>query len=228
MENLTTKLGQKGLIKRHEFIRVIIQCLYSLGYGKSAACLESESSVSYKSAEFKLLESQILSANWDDCVDSLYGFTDLTDETRASAMFLVFKQCLLEFLSRGDYSMALALLRKQISTLKVSKEKVHKLAFGMLLRKEMDLGKMDDHITDELRKRLLRKLEKVLTPPISFPERRLEHLVEMAVSAQIDSCIYHNSTDAITIYEDHNCGRDQIPTETIQVHYLLLLTNFLI
>lgn len=210
-------LGQKGLIKRHEFVRVIIQCLYSLGYGKSAACLESESSVSYKSAEFKLLESQILNAYWDDCIDSLYKFTDLTEETRDSASYLVFKQCLLEYLSRGDYSLALNLLQKQISKLKLGKEKVHKLAFGMLLRKEMDLEKIDDHVIDELRKGLVQKLEKVLTPPISLPERRLEHLVEMAVNAQIDSCKYHNSIDSITIYEDHNCGRDKIPTETIQV-----------
>lgn len=215
MENLSTDLDRKGLIKKHEFIRVIVQCLYSLGYEESAACLESEANVSYKSAEFKLLESQILGANWDDCLDTLYGIKDLTDEVRASAVFLVFKQCLLEILSRGDDSMALALLRKQISSLNVGKEKVHKLAFGMLSGKEM--GKVEDHIICELRKRLLTKLEKVLPPPIALPERRLEHLVEMAVSAQIDSCMYHNSVDAVTICEDHHCGRDQIPTETFQV-----------
>lgn len=215
MENLSTDLDRKGLIKKHEFIRVIIQCLYSLGYEESAACLESEANVSYKSAEFKLLESQILGANWDDCFDTLYGIKDLTDEVRASAVFLVFKQCLLEILSRGDDSMALALLRKQISSLNVGKEKVHKLAFGMLSGKEME--KVEDHIICELRKRLLTKLEKVLPPPIALPERRLEHLVEMAVSAQIDSCMYHSSIDAVTICEDHHCGRDQIPTETYQI-----------
>lgn len=215
MENLSTDIDQKGLIKKHEFIRVIIQCLYSLGYDESAACLEAEANVSYKSAEFKLLESQILGANWDDCVDTLYGITNLTDEVRASAVFLVFKQCLLETLSRGDDLMALALLRKQISCLTVGKEKVHKLAFGMLSGKEM--RKVGDHFICELRKRLLLKLEKVLPPPIALPERRLEHLVEMAVSAQIDSCMYHSSIEAVTICEDHHCDRDQIPTETYQV-----------
>uniref|UniRef100_A0A5B7BKJ8 Putative WD repeat-containing protein 26 n=1 Tax=Davidia involucrata TaxID=16924 RepID=A0A5B7BKJ8_DAVIN len=217
MDNPTTMVGPKGLIKKHEFVRILIQCLYTLGYKKSSACLESESGISYKSMEFGLLESQILNGNWDDCIDCLYGNKDLMDETRASALFLVLKQCLMEYLNHGDDSSALAVLQKWISALHLGREKVHNLAFGIFSPKEMGMGKIDDDAIPESRERLLIELEKLLSPHMTLPERRLEHLVEMAVNAQIDSCMYHNSFDTISLYEDHHCGRNQIPTETVQI-----------
>lgn len=217
MDTSPTLLGQKGLIKKHEFVRLIIQCLYSLGYKKSASYLESESGISYKSVDLELLESQILSAEWDDCINTLNRIADLTDENRASALFLVYKQYLSEYLNGGDDSSALAVLRKRICASPVDKEKVHSLAFGILSLKDMELGKIDDAVVCELRKKLLAEISRFLPPPISLPERRLEHLVEMVVTAQIDSCMYHNSLGPVSIYEDHCCGRDQIPTETIQI-----------
>ncbi|KAE8673103.1 putative nucleotide binding protein [Hibiscus syriacus] len=215
MENSPTTLGSKGLINKHEFLRVIIQCLYSFGYNKSASCLEIESGIRYKSAEFDLLESQILSGDWDDCIDTVNKIKDVKDDTRSSVLFLVFKQCFMEYLNRGDDSLVLSVLQKQVPTLNMSKETVHKLAYNILSFKEM--GKIDEDVISELRKRLVMELRKQLPPPIVLPERRLEHLVETSVTAQIDSCIYHNSRDAVSLYEDHCCGRDQIPTETVQI-----------
>ncbi|XP_043721855.1 WD repeat-containing protein WDS homolog isoform X1 [Telopea speciosissima] len=218
MENSPLLLGPKGLIKKHEFVRVIIQCLYSLGYKKSASQLESESGISYKSSEFMLLESQILNANWNDCITTLVALEDLVEEIRASASFLIFRQCILECLNRGDDFSALALLRKHISALGADSDKVYKLV-SSIISSEMELGSMDDSHIRESRWRLLDELERLLPPPIAVPERRLEQLVEMTLTAQMDSCIYHNSSDAISLYEDHCCGRDQVPTETVQILY---------
>ncbi|XP_015892142.3 WD repeat-containing protein WDS homolog isoform X1 [Ziziphus jujuba] len=216
-ENLSSELGSKRLIKKHEFVRLIIQSLYSLGYGKSASSLEVESGVTYKSDDLELMESQILSGNWDGCIRTLDRFKNLMDETRASAMFLIFKQCILECLSHGDDSLALSVLRKQVSSLKVDRDEVHNLAHCILYMKELELGKTDDNVACEWRKKLLKELEKLLPPPFVLPERRLERLVESAVLAQIDSCMYHNSSDAVSLFVDHICGRDEIPTETVQI-----------
>ncbi|MCE2055782.1 hypothetical protein HAX54_043383 [Datura stramonium] len=216
METPLANLGSKHLIKKHEFVRVIIQCLYSLGYGKSAVCLESESGIDYKSDEFGTLESYIRAANWDACIDSVSRLNGLTNETRASALFLVLKQWLLEYLNRGDDSLALEILQKKISGLEVGKDKVHRLAFGFLSLKELGLDKVDTDIYD-FRKNLLMELEKVLPPPITLPDRRLEYLVEMAVWSQINNCVFHNSVDAVSLYEDHHCNGSQFPTKTIQI-----------
>ncbi|KAJ7977146.1 WD repeat-containing protein 26 [Quillaja saponaria] len=217
MENSTMVLGSRGFIKKHEFVRAIIQCLYSLGYRRSAACLETESGISYKSTEFQLLESQIFSGNWDGCVDTLNDIKDLLDDTRAPALLLIFKQCLLEYLNRGEDAVALGVLRNQVSGLHVDRDKIHSLAKFMISLTDIELGKMDDSIVRDLRKKLLAELEKLLPPPITLPERRLEHLVETTVAAWVDSCMYHSSLNAVSLYEDHCCGRDQIPTETIQI-----------
>ncbi|CDP03813.1 unnamed protein product [Coffea canephora] len=214
MENLM--IGPKGLIKKQEFVRIIIQSMHALGYRKSAVCLEAESGISCKSVDFESLESHILNANWDDCIGALNKLKGLSDETRASALFVVLKQFLLECLSRGEDALALEVLRKQVAGLRMGKEKVHNLAVGLLFLKELGSNKIDNGIIQEFRKRMIIDLENVLPPPITLPERRLEHLVEMAVSAQVDNCTYHTS-DAITLYEDHHCGRDHFPRETVQI-----------
>ncbi|KAH9624346.1 hypothetical protein KSS87_012409 [Heliosperma pusillum] len=218
MENVSccTMLGQKGLIKKHEFVRVLIQCLYSLGLHKSASCLESESGIAYKSKEFEVIESEVINAKWEECIKSLHGINGLTDEMRCSTLYLVIKQYLLESLSNGDDSTALSILQKRVSSLKLGTEKVHRLACNMLVCNGKGAGEMSDNVV-ELRRKLLVELEKLLPSPVTLPERRLEHLVESALSSQIDSCLYHNSLGPVSLYEDHCCGRDQIPTETVQI-----------
>ncbi|KAE9612235.1 hypothetical protein Lal_00022088 [Lupinus albus] len=217
MENSSEVLGSKGLIKKHEFVRIIVQCLYALGYSKTASCLESESSVSYKSPEFQLVESHVLNGNWDSCITFLDSIGEALGETRDSALFLVLKQCLLECLSRGEDALTLDVLRKWVSALKVDRSKVHSLTKSMLSLKDVEFGTIDGDVVHDLRKKCLTDLEKLLPPPISVPERRLEHLVETTVTAWVDSCLYHGSSNPISLYEDHQCGRDQIPTVTTQI-----------
>ncbi|KAJ4968139.1 hypothetical protein NE237_014840 [Protea cynaroides] len=184
---------------------------------------KKESGITLKSSEFLLLESQILDANWDDCITTLDALEDLVEETRASASFQIFRQCILECLNCGDDFSALAILRKHISALGFDREKVYKLVYSIISSEEMRLGSMEDSLIRELRLRLLVELEKLLPPPIAVPGRRLEHLLEMVLTSQLGSCIYHNSSDAISLYEDHCCGRNQILTETAQVGFDLLL-----
>lgn len=219
MESSTTMIGPKGVIKRHEFVRILIQCLYSLGYDKSAACLESESGISYKSSEFKMLESLFLGGDWERCIDKLYELKEMTDEQRDAALLLVSRQYFLECLGRGNDSLALSVLRERISKLQVDRKEVHMLAFGFFSIGDFNWKDIDydSDVFQELRSYLFNEVGKVIPPPITVPDRRLEHLVEKVVSSQIDSCIYHNSLDQVSIYKDHRCGRDQIPTETIQV-----------
>ncbi|KAJ8899164.1 hypothetical protein K2173_011951 [Erythroxylum novogranatense] len=216
MDDSAKKVGPKGLIKTHEFIRIIIQSLYSLGYRKSALCLESESGISCKSMDLELLESQVAEGNWDGCINTLSAREDFPGETRASAMFLVFKQCLLEYLICGEDSLALTVLRKRVPLFRLGRENMHDLAFSILCWKDVEVDKKDDSI-QEMRKRLSTELVKLLPPPIVLPEKRLEHLVETVVIPQIESCLYHNSMDAISLCEDHCCTRDQLPCETAQI-----------
>ncbi|CAN7091344.1 unnamed protein product [Brassica rapa subsp. narinosa] len=218
MEN-NEVLGSKGLLKKHEFVRILIQCLYSLGYKNSASCLEQESNISCKSSDFEFLEKQVLTGDWDSSLAVLDRvFDDSRDDSRRNtALYLVLKQCLSEYLKRGETSLALSVLQKQAQVFRVGREKIHMLAFDVITSKEMEPGEVDSGLVQDLRRRLLAELEKLIPTPVVIPGRRLEHLVESAVMNQIDTCIYHNSWDAVSLYEDHRCGRDQIPSETVQV-----------
>ena len=91
----------------------------------------------------------------------------------------------------------------------------------LLSFKDRELGAVDggDVVVHDLRKKLLADLEKLFPPPISVPEGRLEHLVENTVMSWVDSCMYHSSSSPISLYEDHHCSRDQIPTTTTQVSW---------
>lgn len=207
--NPSDTLGSKGLIKKHEFIRIILQSLYSLGYTKTASLLESESGVSYKSSEFQLFESHVLNGNWDACVTFLNSITEILGDSVESALFLVFRQSVMEYLKRGEDGLALDVLRKRVSALRVDRFKVHSLANSVV--------NLNDDGDGDLRGKLLMDLEKLLPPPISIPDGRLEHLVETTVTAWVDSCLYHSSSNPVSLYEDHSCGRDQFPTTTTQI-----------
>ncbi|KAG9158374.1 hypothetical protein Leryth_013135 [Lithospermum erythrorhizon] len=207
------RLGTKGLINSYEFVRTIIQSLESLGYNKSAACLELESGVSLKSKEFETLESGVLCGDWDKCIECVVRIRNLSDEGRALALFRVLKQCLLECLDRGDDRLALGVLHKWIAGLHLPKDIVQQLACSLISRNI----KFECDGVDEQRKRLLEELEAVLPPPLTLPERRLEKLIEMAVTGQIDNCLYHSSPYLLTLYKDHHCEREQFPKETIQI-----------
>ena len=211
-------LGSKGLIKKHEFIRIILQSLYSLGYTKTASLLESESGVSYKSNEFQLLESHVLNGNWEACVTFLNSIAEILGESVQSALFLVFRQSVMEYLKRGEDGLALDVLRKRVSALRVDRFKVHSLANSVV-------NLNDEVVEGDLRDKLLMDLEKLLPPPISIPDGRLERLVETTVTAWVDKCLYHSSSNPVSLYEDHCCGRDQFPTTTTQVCGLLLFSR---
>ncbi|KAJ1416825.1 WD40/YVTN repeat-like-containing domain superfamily [Sesbania bispinosa] len=190
---------------------------FAMWYTKSASCLELESGVLHKSRELQLLESHVMNGNWDVCIGFLNSMKDVLGEAVESALFLVFRQCLMEYLKRGEDTLALDLLRKRVSALHVDRCEVHSLAGSMLTSKDMEFGETDGDIVHDLRRKLVIDLEKLLPPPISIPDGRLEHLVETAVAAWVDSCLYHNSPNSISLYEDHCCGRDQFPTATTQI-----------
>ena len=77
--------------------------------------------------------------------------------------------------------------------------------------------------------KLLEELQKLLPPTVMIPERRLEHLVEQALVLQRDACMFHNSLDKeMSLYADHQCGRDQIPSQTLQVRFYSSIQNLLL
>ncbi|XVF14444.1 hypothetical protein REPUB_Repub09cG0060700 [Reevesia pubescens] len=213
-------VGPKGLIKKVEFVRIIAKALYSLGYIKSGAHLEEESGIPLHSSVVNVFMRQILEGNWDESVVTLHNI-GLTDErTIKSASFLILEQKFFELLDEKKVMDALKTLRTEIAPLCINNSRVRELSSSIVLPSHCFPVRSlkQDTLRARSRTKLLEELQKLLPPTIMIPERRLEHLVEQALVLQRDACMFHNSLDKeMSLYSDHQCGRDQIPSQALQI-----------
>ncbi|KAJ8443024.1 hypothetical protein Cgig2_030227 [Carnegiea gigantea] len=180
-------IGSRGVIKRIEFVRLISDALYTLGYKRSGACLEEESGIPLHSADVSLLMQYVLEGNWDEGASTLHNI-GLEDETVIkSAKFLILEQKFLEFLEAGKTMDALKTLRTEISPLHIRTNRVHELSSCLLSRSVNQNGlSCSGSLKAKLRLEVLDELQKLLPPTVMVPERRLEHLVEQALHLQRD------------------------------------------
>jgi hypothetical protein len=213
-------LGSRGQIRKVEFVRIITQALFSLGYQQAGVVLEQESGIVLQSPVVTEFRQNILAGQWDKSLAALYRIGPIDEETFKSASFLILQQKFLEFLDFGETAVALKTLRTEISTLGINTQRVHQLAsFIMCPSRDVLVEKADWRgAGEDSRIHLLEELQQLLPPSIMVPEKRLEHLVEQALDLQRDGCVFHNSMDnALSLYTDHRCTHDQIPSKTIQV-----------
>lgn len=217
-------IGQKGVIKRVEFVRIIAKALYSLGYKKSGAHLEEESGIPLHSSVVNLFVQQIHDGNWDGSVATLSNIGLLDESVIKSASFMILEQKFFELLD-GDKTMdALKTLRTEIAPLCINSNRVRELSSCLVSPSHHGFvgSHKQDIVRAKSRSKLLEDLQKLLPPTIMIPERRLEQLVEQALILQRDACLFHNSLDKdMSLYTDHQCGRDQIPSRTVQVRYFI-------
>ncbi|KAM0949392.1 putative transcription factor WD40-like family [Dioscorea sansibarensis] len=209
-------LGPRRLLDRSQFIRIILQALHSLGYSKAAAALESESGVALDSPEFTSLLFHSLSGHWLDCINTIDSIPDFTPESKSSAAFLVWKQHFMELLASEDGLVpAKDVLGSCISPLEVERGAVHRLSRAMISPEGVVPGE------ERLRRRIGMLLDLLGLMPdwVRMPSGRLEHLVETAVMKQLDSCIYHNTPEEVTLFEDHACSLERIPSKCVQTLY---------
>ncbi|KAF5732517.1 Transducin family protein / WD-40 repeat family protein isoform 2 [Tripterygium wilfordii] len=213
-------IGSKGVIKKVEFVQIIAKALYSLGYKKSGAHLEEESGIPLHSSVVNLFMQQILDGKWDESVATLHNIVLSDDSIVKSASFLILEQKFFELLDGEKVMDALKTLRTEIAPLNINNGRVRELSSCIVFCGQYSLvgSSNQDIVREKSRPRLLEELQRLLPPTVMIPERRLEHLVEQALSLQREACMFHNSMDKdMSLYADHHCGRDQIPSRTLQI-----------
>ncbi|KAA8528888.1 hypothetical protein F0562_033624 [Nyssa sinensis] len=212
-------VGSKGVINKQEFIKIITSALYSLGYDRTGALLEEESGIRLHSSAVNLFMQQVLDGKWDESLATLHDI-DLSDETVVkSASFLILEQKFLELLKEGKVMAALGTLRNEIMPLSINVGRVHDLAACIISPSQCVVLKLSSqNNATNSRSRFLEKLQILFPAAVMVPERRLEHLVEQALDVQRDGCVFHNTLDSeLSLYSDHQCGRNQIPSQTLQI-----------
>ncbi|GJW23778.1 WD repeat-containing protein 26 [Tanacetum coccineum] len=216
-------IGSKG-VKKVEFVRIIADALYSLGYRKTGACLEEESGIPFQSSTVTVFIQQILDGNWDGSLASLRKIGILDESVIKSASFMILQQKFLELLDREKMTEALKTLRTEISPLSVNSDRVRELSFYLLSSTMPHTnGAVNGSsglrvVKPKPRSELLEELQKLFPPTVLIPDKRLLQLVEQALDLQREACLFHNSSLGETsLFTDHQCGRDQIPSQTVQI-----------
>ncbi|KAI3964060.1 hypothetical protein MKW92_014303 [Papaver armeniacum] len=195
-------VGSKGIIKKMEFVRIITEALYSLGYEKSGSLLEEESGIPLHSSLVGLLRKQVLNGNWEESVVTLQKIGILEENTLKSASFLILEQKFFELLGRERVIEALQTLRTEITPLSINVNRVHELASCVVYYSQPKLvgSSNGEVVSGKSRSKLLEELQKLPS------------------NVQRGSCVFHNSLDsALSLFSDHQCGKDQIPSRTSQV-----------
>lgn len=213
-------IGLRGVIRKDEFVRIIANALYSLGYKKSIALLEEESGIALYSSTVNIFMRHILDGNWDESINTLRKIGLSNESMVKSASFFILEQKYLELLQADRVMEAVKTLRTEIAPLSINNNRIHELSSFIM---SPSLGGLtgspgEEHLRAKSQTKLLEELQKLLPPTIMIPENRLEHLVEQALLLQRDSCVYHNASDQeMSLYTDHTCGKNKIPSQTLQV-----------
>ncbi|KAK2431475.1 WD repeat-containing protein [Trifolium repens] len=205
-------VGSKGVIKREEFVRIIAKALYSLGYRKSGERLEEESGIPLHSPGVNLFTQQVLDGNWDESVATLHKIGLADENVVRLASCLILEQKFFELLHGEKVMEALMTLREEITPLCNYSSRIRELSSCLV-----SPSSKQDIVKVRSRSKLMEELQKLLPPTVMIPEKRLEHLVEQALILQTETCPFHNSMDKMSLYSDHRCGKELIPSRTVQI-----------
>ncbi|KAF6167089.1 hypothetical protein GIB67_041344 [Kingdonia uniflora] len=146
---------------------------------------------------------------------STFGVCDLVEVFELKSLFFLAKA----LVDIYGLSLNISWELPEIAPVSSNKSRLHKLAACIVSPQQcLLLGfSSQDSLSAESRSKLLDKVQKSLPPTVMIPERRLEHLVEQALTVQCEACVFHNSLDSsISLYSDHRCGKYHIPSETLQ------------
>ncbi|CAA0825527.1 transducin family protein / WD-40 repeat family protein [Striga hermonthica] len=94
-------VGQNGVVRKVELVRIIAEALYSLGYSKSGARLEEESGIPLHSSAVELFMYQVLEGQWDESVSMLREMGLADEKALKLTTFLMFEKKFFELLGGG-------------------------------------------------------------------------------------------------------------------------------
>ncbi|CZT49505.1 related to WD40 repeat-containing protein [Rhynchosporium secalis] len=216
---------------REEVTRILIQSLTDLGYNSAAASLSQESGFNVESPTVAKFRNAVLTGEWSQAESLLFGGSledggvsidgdglVLQDGVDRNVMrFWLRQQKFLELLEQRDTGRALMVLRTELTPLYQDTGKLHFLSSLLMCHSLQDLkSKAEwDGAEGQSRHHLLSELSKCISPSVMLPEHRLAVLLNQVKRYQIDSCLYHNTSESPSLYQDHVCDQSHFPLHTV-------------
>jgi hypothetical protein len=212
----------------------MIQGLLDMGYNGAAASLSHESGFELESPSVAAFRIAILEGQWTEAENLLLGSSDdihgdgpydrLEDNglvlaegaDRGQMLFWMRQQKFLELLEQRELSLALMVLRQELTPLNHDVHQLHLLTSLLMCPKE-DLRAQAhwEGTIEESRRQLLQELTKAISPSVMIRDHRLAELLDQVKRSQINNCLYHNTSVTPSLYADHLCDRDDFPSRTM-------------
>ncbi|CAE6340359.1 unnamed protein product [Rhizoctonia solani] len=203
---------------REQVVRTILQALRDVGYTEAAATLERESGYQLESEDVVQLRHAVTHGLWDEAPAFLRRL-GVAGEHERTARFLISQQKYLEQLEALQPTAALQTLRGELVMYCSDPERLHYLSRQVPTRVSIGADVMErahwDGALGTSRPKLLAELQRLISPSIMLPPRRLDTLLSHARSFQRSSCTHHAGSQAdktFSLYVNHSCSRTQFPT----------------
>ncbi|CAN4096269.1 unnamed protein product [Withania somnifera] len=137
-------VGRKGVVKKVEFVRVIAEALYSLGFKKAGAQLEEESGIPLHPSLVNLFRQQILDGRWDESIATLHKIGFVDEKFVKMASFVILEQ------------------KIEIAPLCINSDRIRKLSLCLLAPSKQEVAGVSDIMKIKSRTKLLEELQKLL------------------------------------------------------------------
>ncbi|CAO3612600.1 unnamed protein product [Cunninghamella blakesleeana] len=115
---------------------------------------------------------------------------------------------------------ALSVLRNELSPLGENTDRLHELSSLILCTSADEVKQIMnwDGVNGKSRYQLLDELQGYINPSLMIPRDRLITLINQAFEWQSNKCSYHdNSSASFSLFVDHICDRNLLPTKTISI-----------
>lgn len=217
--------GTDGVIaqdsnSKTEMVRLIIQSLQHLGYGRSASFLEKDSGILLQAPEVTEFCKSIMQGNWQR-VEALLPSLKIKREADIGAVkFLIYSQKFLELLEGRQVAAALACLRTELTPLHQAPATLHRLAALVMCSDPVELRAkaMWPGAVPSSRRALLQAVRAFVSADVMLPEHRLSELLQQSIKYQTNQCLYHNEATAhVSLFTDHMCDNRNIPCRTSHI-----------
>ena len=219
---------------REEVTRILIQGLLDMGYNGAAATLSHESGYELESPSVAAFRIAIVEGQWSEAEKFLIGTHDgsrgdgpydrlaenglvlAEGADRGQMLFWMRQQKFLELLEQRELSLALMVLRQELTPLNHDVHQLHLLTSLLMCPKEDLRAQANwEGTIEESRRELLQELTKSISPSVMIRDHRLAELLDQVKSSQINDCLYHNTSATPSLYSDHLCDRDDFPLRTM-------------
>lgn len=148
------------------------------------------------------LKEFVVEGRWDDLVNKLSEYKNI--EIVDKSIFKIIEQKIHEILNFGNQTLALEILRNELSPLNRFPERIHQLAQSILLMRTEPIDR------ELLAQELIVELKKVAG--LMITDNRLEELIQQALEYQkLVNCPFHieRNDQSLDLWYDHDCKIDE-------------------